>query len=130
MITLELPIYWTEFRKTKKDRTVLVGMNFYRNAHYFTQNKLKKHFHELVAQQLVGDKIEGRFQLKLSLYYKSPICDGANIAALIEKFTLDALQEHKVIVNDNVKFHKSSSWEVVCQDKANPRCIVSVIPYE
>lgn len=129
MLTLELPIYWTKHYKRKKDKTILVGMNFYRRAHYFDQNALAKHFYDLVMSQLDGTKIKDRFQLHLSIYYKSPVCDGANIAALIEKFVLDSLQENKVIINDNVKFHMGSSWEIKGQDKNNPRCIISVIPY-
>lgn len=126
MITLELPIYWTQHFKTKDDKTVLVGMNWYRNAHYHNQNKMKKDFHELVTKQLGEETIDNTFTLTLSLYYKNSSCDGANIAALIEKFTLDALQENKTVVNDNVKYHLGTTWSVIAQDKDNPRCEISI----
>ena len=126
MITIELPIYWTQHFKTKDDKTVLVGMNWYRNAYYHAQNKMKKDFHELVSKQLDDTVIDGEFKLAIGIYYKNSSCDGANIAALIEKFTLDALQDNKTVVNDNVKYHKGSSWEVLGQDKQNPRCIISI----
>ena len=60
------------------------------------------------------------------MYYKNPNCDGANIISLIEKFTLDALQENGVIVNDTVKNHKGTMWEVIGQDKENPRCEIKI----
>jgi hypothetical protein len=131
MNTIELPIYWTQHFKTKNDKTVLVGMNWYRNAHFHAQNAMKKHFHELVSTQ-VGNKNPqvGKFNLAIEIYYKNSNCDGANIAALIEKFVLDALQEEKVIINDNVQYHKGSSWKVVDQDKDNPRCLISIIEQE
>jgi hypothetical protein len=126
MINIELPIYWTQHFKTKNDKTVLVGMNWYRNAYYHSQNKMKKDFHELVAKQLDDTIIDGEFKLDIGIYYKNSSCDGANIAALIEKFTLDALQDNKIVVDDNVKYHKGSSWKVLGQDKQNPRCIISI----
>lgn len=127
MITFELPIYWTRHYKTKPSKTILVGMNFYRNAHYHDQNKVKKDFHEVVCSQLGADTVEDQFRLSIKLYYKNTSCDGANIVALIEKFSLDALQEHGTIINDNVKYHLGTTWEIVEQDKDNPRCEVTVI---
>jgi U3 small nucleolar RNA-associated protein 14 len=126
MINLTLPIYWTQHFKTKNDKTVLVGMNFYRNAHYHNQNKMKQYFSDLVKAQLNDVVITDQFKVQYIIYYKNPNCDGANIAALIEKFTLDALQENNVIINDNVKFHKGSTWKISGQDKDNPRCEISV----
>ena len=126
MNSIELPIYWTQHYKTKKDKTILVGMNWYRNAHYYSKNAMKKDFHELVHKQVGNVQYTGQFKLELSIYYKNPTCDGANIAALIEKFTLDALQDSQVIVNDNVNYHKGSSWKIIAQDKDNPRCLVKI----
>lgn len=125
-----LPIYWTQEYKTKPDKTILVGMNFYRNAHYHSQNKLKQYFHGLVISQLQNHTFEGSFKLHISIYYKNSNCDGSNISALIEKFALDAFQEAGVVINDNVKYHKGTTWEIVEQDKEDPRCIVKVIKNE
>ena len=130
MLKIELPIYWTQKYKTKKDKTVLVGMNWYRNAHYFSQNNMKKYFHEAVSKQLKEFCCNGKFTLSLDIYYKNPNCDGANIAALIEKFTLDALQEGDVVINDSVKHHLGSSWKIIKQDKNNPRCIITLTTVE
>jgi len=129
-MTIELPIYWVKTFKTKPNKTVLAGMNWYRNAHHFDQNKMKKDYHELVHKQLTDTKINGTFKLRIEIYYKNSSCDGANIAALMEKVTLDALQEENVIVNDNVQYHLGSSWEILGQDKTNPRCIITIITTE
>jgi len=129
-IQITLPIYWTQVYKTKPNKTCLVSINWYRNAHYHSQNKMKQDFHELVAKQVGDFSCEGKFKLAIEIYYKNSNCDGANIAALIEKFVLDALQEEKVIINDNVQYHKGSSWKVVDQDKDHPRCLISIIEQE
>ena len=122
-----LPIYYIQEFKTKANKTSLVGMNLYRNAHHFLQNAMKKYFQELVLEQLpsVEQQLK-QFTVNYKVYYKSPVCDGSNIVALIEKFYLDAIKEHGLIIDDNVNYHISSSWQVIAQDKTNPRIEVSI----
>ena len=126
-MTVILPIYYTQEFKTKPNKTSLVGMNLYRNAHYFLQNNMKKHFQDLVIEQLppVVEVVQ-QFTVTYKLYYKSPVCDASNIVALIEKFYLDAIKEHGLIIDDNVNYHISSSWQVIAQDKTNPRIEVTI----
>ena len=62
MISLELPIYYTFTKKTKKDNKVLVGMNWYRNAHFRSSNQVKQHYHSLIhskvtQSQKIKDKL-------------------------------------------------------------------------
>jgi len=119
---LTLPIYWD-----KGNKTILLSMNWYRNAHFYEQNKAKQHFHQLIAQQITNlSSISNMFTVDLSLFYKNPNCDTSNVCSMIEKFTLDALQEFNIITNDNVKFHMGSCYRVAGQDKVNPRCEVSI----
>lgn len=126
-MTVILPIYYTQEFKTKPNKTSLVGMNLYRNAHHFLQNNMKKHFQDLVIEQLppVVEVVQ-QFTVTYKLYYKSPVCDASNIVALIEKFYLDAIKEHGLIIDDNVNYHISSSWQVIAQDKTNPRIEVTI----
>ena len=126
-MTVILPIYYTQEFKTKPNKTSLVGMNLYRNAHHFLQNNMKKHFQDLVIEQLpsVVEVIQ-QFTVTYKLYYKSPVCDASNVVALIEKFYLDAIKEHGLIIDDNVNYHISSSWQVIAQDKTNPRIKVTI----
>lgn len=126
-MTVILPIYYTQEFKTKPNKTSLVGMNLYRNAHHFLQNNMKKHFQDLVIEQLpsVVEVIQ-QFTVTYKLYYKSPVCDASNIVALIEKFYLDAIKEYGLIIDDNVNYHISSSWQVIAQDKTNPRIEVTI----
>lgn len=128
-MTLQLPIYYTEHFKTKPSKTLLVGMNFYRNAHHFAQNNVKQHYHQLVADQLLNPVSFNKFIIDYRLYYKSPVCDPSNIIALIEKFTLDALKLNNIIPDDNVNYHLGSSYSVVAQDTINPRVEITIKEY-
>lgn len=88
---------------------------------------MKKHFQSLVIEQLpaVAEVLQ-QFTVTYKLYYKSTVCDGSNIIALIEKFYLDALKEHGLIADDNVKYHLGSSWTIIEQDKENPRVEITI----
>jgi hypothetical protein len=102
-------------------------MNFYRNAHYHIKNKLKKDIEELALNQLKSySPITAQYTVEYTLYYKSKVCDGSNIIALVEKFFLDALQAANLVTEDNVQYHVGSSWTVVGLDKGNPRCEITV----
>ena len=128
-MTLQLPIYYTEHFKTKPSKTLLVGLNFYRNAHHFAQNNVKQHYHQLVAAQLLNPVSFNKFIIDYRLYYKSPVCDPSNIIALIEKFTLDALKLNNIIPDDNVNYHLGSSYSVVAKDTINPRVEITIKEY-
>lgn len=71
-------------------------------------------------------KIKGQYRLEIDLYYKNPSCDGANIIALTEKVFLDAVQQHNTVNQDNVKYHIGTTWNVIGQDKQNPRTEITI----
>lgn len=60
------------------------------------------------------------------VYYKNQRSDASNIVAVIDKFLMDALQEHGVIDEDNVQHYVQSHWTVVEQDKEKPRIEVTI----
>ena len=127
MHNFTLPIYWVETFKTKPNKTHLVGMNFYRNAHFIQQNKLKKDLEELLYNSnTVCSKIEGSFTVSYVLFYKNSACDASNIIALIEKIFLDFAQAANIIQQDSVKYHLGSSWSIGGQDKSNPRVEITI----
>lgn len=128
MAKFTIPIYWTQTFKTKPDKTVLNGLNFYRNSHFHTLNRMKLEVQEVIIKQLqeVGPVL-GPYKVHYDLYYKTPTCDGSNIIAIMEKLFLDSLQIAGTVREDNVKHHKGSSWQVVEQDKLNPRVEVYII---
>ena len=126
---IKVPIYWTKTFKTKPDQTILVGMNWYRNAHYHDQSKWKREFHEIIDNQCKNmTPIDGSYILNIKIYYKNAACDGSNISSLIEKAVLDALQSNGILVNDNVNYHLGTVWGVAGQDKENPRAEIEILP--
>ena len=119
-LNITLPIYFGVRKK------YMIGMNWYSTAHYRARNKVKQEFHKMVGKVVSNNKIKSPFKTHYKLYYKNRICDACNIVAVIDKFLLDALQEYEVIDEDNVQHYLASSWEVVEQDKENPRIEVCV----
>jgi Holliday junction resolvase RusA-like endonuclease len=126
---ITLPIYYIQNFKNKESKKFLVGMNWYRNAHYHISNTVKQHYHQLIKKQLdLSDpiKIKGQFKLLIEVYYKSSVSDGSNISAIMEKFVLDAFQKEGIIVNDNVNYHLGTSWSIVTKNKENPHVEITI----
>ena len=129
MSSFTLPIYYDETFKTKPTKTWLVGDNAFRNWHFHLKNKVKRHYHTLVAAHSSSlSPITGQFTLDIAIYYKNPSMDGSNVASRMEKFSLDALQELGIITNDNIQFHIGSTWHIAGQDKLYPRCQITILP--
>lgn len=123
-IVIELPIYIT----TPKGKTKLIGMNWYRNTHFHEESKTKRYYHELVAMLLKRPRchLTGSIKTSYKLYYKNSRSDLMNIVSIIDKYLMDALQEVKVINEDNVLSYRKCTIEVVGQDKKNPRVICEI----
>ena len=119
-----LPIY----TNTSKNKKVLMSLNWYRNSHYGIKDKVKKHYHEIVFEQLRGAKkpFEKRIGVKYRLFYKRGDCDLMNVVSVLDKFLLDALVQAGMIKDDNVNKYISCHAEVGGKDSENPRlvCII------
>lgn len=116
---LTLP-YYLELKKNKK---VMVGMNWYRNAHYHELNKAKKMFSELVRAQMTAFENEGIeiYRINYKMYYKRSNQDLMNVISVVDKFVQDSLQEIGFVINDTVRNCITVKSEVIEQDKKNPR---------
>lgn len=123
-ITLELPIYF----KTSSLTTKLIGMNWYRNAHFQQECAIKKYYHNLVASliPLPKPRIRGDVKMRYTLYYKNSQSDLMNIVSVIDKYVMDGLQAAGVIENDNVLNYRKCEIEVAGQDKKNPRLVCEI----
>jgi len=130
-IKLSLPVYYTQEFKTKKNKTVLAGVNFYRNAYFYTQNNMKIYFSDLVRKQLKNNTIKfKKYEIEYTYYYKSAVSDLMNVVSMQSKFLNDTLQELNIIENDNVKFCKKETAIVGSQDKENPRIEITIKEYK
>jgi len=131
VIRLVLPVYYTFTYKTKKDRTILLSMNWYRNAFRYEQNKVKTWFGNLVATKILDEKnnfkqIKGQYKVFIVYHYKTVISDLSNVCSIISKFTLDALQKLEMIENDNVKFCIEEKY-VVGKKTDYPSVLIEII---
>ena len=128
MIQITLPIHYTQTYKTKKSKTFLVGMNWYRNAHYLVSNKVKEHYHGLVSRAL-GKQYFNKIKLKYRVYVGRKNTDGHNIRSVIEKFFLDGLVEGGLIKDDSIDYVIGDS-SYYFLDKENPRIEITIIPVQ
>lgn len=126
MIAVTLPIYMLLGKRTVKNQ--LVGMNWYRDAHYQTKDSVKKYYSSLIIGSIgiVSGKPLERFETRYEVYLKNPNSDPANVVAVFEKFWLDALQDCSVIAQDSANYHIASAWKNAGIDKGNPRIICAV----
>ena len=121
VITLSLPIYIGV--RVKK----MLGMNWYADVGRYQRAKVKRDYHVIVGKTLPKDiKLSCPIRTHYKVYYKNVLSDACNIVAVVDKFLMDALQEYGVITDDTVKHYIQSSWEVVEQDKDNPRVEVTI----
>lgn len=127
MIKIVLPIYYTIKYKTKKDKTILVGLNWFRNSHYMLSNKIKHHFHNLIAEQ-IKTPLKTPIKLEYKVFIKRKNTDYGNIRSILEKFVLDWLVENWIIPDDSFDFVKWDTTEVFI-DKDNPRIEIIILEY-
>lgn len=123
--TVTLPIHYTFTFKTKKPKTILVGMNWYRNAHFLASNKVKAHYHELVDRQLTAKSFR-KIRLEYRVFVGRRNTDGHNIRAVIEKFFLDGMVEGSHIKDDSIDYVVGDT-SIYGIDKYNPRIEISII---
>jgi len=132
LIEFNMPVYFIQVFKQKKDKKHFVGMNWYRNAHFSIQNLVKTHYHQLV-KNLIADKIplEPLLSYKVTYiyYYKNRLTDLSNVCSLTSKFVNDAFQELGFVIDDNVQYLKQETFIVGGLDSINPRVEVKLESY-
>lgn len=115
------PIYYGVRKK------YMLGLNWLQDAHYRARNLVKQQFTDNVGKVVPKDvKLKSPVATHYKVYYKNKKSDAGNIVAVTEKFLMDALQVHGIIVEDNVQHYIKSSWEVIEQDRDNPRIEVTI----
>ena len=126
MTTINLPLKIILPRVTKKDRTIMLNLNIYRNLHYIVNNQVKKAFKEQIQHKLTGLSFN-RVQLHYVLYRGSArMCDVSNICCMIDKYFCDAMVESGVIEDDNYNHVPYVTYKFGGIDKENPRCEVYI----
>ncbi len=119
-----LPIHYEITYKKKNPKKILVWLNWYRNAHYHINDKVKKHYHDLIKLQLDDIKLD-TITPEYKVYVWNKLTDWPNVRAVIEKYFLDALVENWVIKNDTCDYVIwDSSYYYI--DKGYPRIEITI----
>jgi len=101
MIKLTFPIYYTQEFKTKKPKTFLLGLNWYRNSKFT------------------------KIRIIYKVYAGRNGTDGHNIRAVMEKFICDGLVECGALPDDSIEYLRGDeSYYFI--SKENPRIEVEI----
>jgi hypothetical protein len=121
-ITFTIPIYFN----VSKKKQVMVGLNWFRNAHFMVTNNCKRYYSKLINEQHVAlDKIKGKVHVHYNIYLKRKGSDGGNVRSVIEKFVLDGIVKAGIITDDNANVVVSDSANYYF-DKNNPRAEITL----
>ena len=122
MITVTVPIY---YKQTKK-KTVMLGLNWYRNVHYAVNDKAKKFISSLIEDTIEGEPLlDGPLHLHYKIYLKRKGSDGGNVRSVIEKYALDGIKAAGYIEDDHADIIVSDSAEYFW-DKKFPRAEITI----
>ena len=102
-------------------------MNTYRNLHYFTNNKAKALFKEVVKPQLEGVKIKTPVEITYKVYKaRNNMLDKMNVVSITSKYLLDAITQLGCWTDDNDDFVKTETIMPTELDRENPRVEVFI----
>jgi len=127
-IKLVLPYHYIQKFKTKKDKKIMVALNWYRNVNFFLNNQIKKYYYELVREQMASFKYDRLqlYRIDYKLYYSNKRSDMMNVIAVIDKYLQDALQKVELVEEDNVEHCKEINCIVAGRDNENPRVEIEI----
>jgi len=113
-------------KKRKKDETVYLNLNTYRNLHWIKNNKIKQIYNELMKDQLEGLVLPTPIDIEFILYANAiqggkKVFDTANICAIVNKFFCDALVHYGCIEDDSHQYIKKTTSDFGGYDKDNSR---------
>ena len=122
IINITLPVYFQ-----LKNKKILVGLSWYRNAHYFESNNVKSYYHNFVELLLKGNtKKFDKYTIEYTYFYKNRLSDTNNVVTVIDKFLQDALILCSVVKKDNVICSVGTKINSSILDKENPRIEVII----
>ena len=104
-----------------------LNLNFYRNAHYQTLNKMKIEFSKVIEPELMKLPSFKSIDLIYTLYPKTKrLCDVSNVCSIVDKFFCDALVNIGKLPDDNYQYIKNIKYTFGNVDKDNPRVTVNI----
>lgn len=104
-----------------------LNLNFYRNAHYQTLNKMKVEFSKVIEPELMKLPSFKSIDLIYTLYPKTKrLCDVSNVCSIVDKFFCDALVNIGKLPDDNYQYIKNIKYTFGNVDKDNPRVTVNI----
>lgn len=127
-MTIKVPVYHT--LGIKKPKTIFLSLNWYRNAHFMINNKVKQDIEDIIISQLPTNPPKlTNYQAIYTYHYKSRTSDLPNVCALTSKYINDALKSKGLIPDDNVQYLKKETYLVGSHNKLDPHVEVQIGEY-
>ena len=113
-VKITLPTNYRKHYKRKPGyKNSFIGLNWFRNAHHFSANAIKKYYTELVTRELANSNSGtfNEYEIKSVFNYERADSDLDN-SVVVTKFMNDAIQTLGLVKNDNVKHCRRIILEV------------------
>ena len=108
-------------------KSYALNLNFYRNAHYQTLNRMKVEFGSEVSELISTLPVFKWVNLTYTLYPKNKrLCDVSNVCSIVDKFFCDSLVNQGKLEDDNYQIVKQITYKFGEVDKDNPRVVVEL----
>lgn len=121
------PIYLELPRKRSAGKRISLNLNWYRNAHFQTNNEVKIQYRALMKEQ-IQQIVSISWPIKPAYrYFLSRRCDIGNVHSVVEKYFLDALVELGRLPDDGPKYVVGANYEFAGFDVKNPRCEIEIM---
>lgn len=102
----------------------IVSWNWFQNLHFTQKGKIKKHYEDIVIEQLkdiIPDSKIKKYRISAYLYYDDSRMDINNLYGNLIKFLEDGLIKVGLIEDDSIKYGIRYAIYVEEYDKENPR---------
>lgn len=105
-----------------------LNLNEYRNAHYYSLNKAKVTFKEVVQSQIDTLPLCNIIEIDYILYTRSSrLVDINNLISITDKFLCDAIVESGKLPDDNYNHLPRTSSSFGGIDRSNPRIEAHIV---
>lgn len=120
MYIVKIPVYIEV--GVKNPKKIFLSLNWYRNCHFHTSNKVKEMVEDIIREQLIEQKAKPLhlYHITYAYNYRSKTSDLPNVCALASKYLNDAMKSLSLIEDDNIQYLKSENYFVGFEDKNDP----------
>ncbi len=110
-----------------RTKEMILNLNQYRNAHYFTLNNSKTSYKKLMQEQIEQLPAFNKVSITYTVFFGSKRkTDISNVCSIVDKYFCDALVELGKLPDDNYEYIQDIQYKFGGIDKDNPRVEITI----